>query len=421
MSKSASGSSRVIQIKDGVIGPREPIARTLKPKKIGDYPAVPEAYLEIAKMYSSTRLLGPPICDELIALVQHMFTEEEASVVRHFKPFSAKSSKALAAAAHRPLEEVQQILDHLADVKFILLSYKLAGKKVYSVMPIVPGTFEWVLLFPSEKNLTDWHRGFAELAERLFEAGLQTEYLERMDMKNSTALIRYLPIGQSIEAHPMALPTDRLEDILDRYDTFGIGACQCRISKKAIDDGCGKPLEVCSSFGPVAEKVIQKGKMRRVEKKELIEIKLMAESNGLITWMMNVDEKFARLGNASCSCCSCCCPSLRSINEYNMPGLVAPPHFMPVFDRDKCNYCGKCARTCPVGAITLDTKRKSLIHNAKRCIGCGQCVIPCDKNHAVQMEPVKRYKKPPDSWVKTGLLSMSGFLKSSWRVWRELR
>jgi len=65
---SKPSAGRVIQIKDGIVGPREPRLRSVRPKKISDYPGVPVPYLEAAKMYSNPLLMGPPICDQLIAL-----------------------------------------------------------------------------------------------------------------------------------------------------------------------------------------------------------------------------------------------------------------------------------------------------------------------------------------------------------------
>ena len=53
-------------------------------------------------------------------------------------------------------------------------------------------------------------------------------------------------VARAIEAHPMALPSDRLEVLLDRYQTFGVGQCQCRMAMKVLGQGCGKPLSNCT-------------------------------------------------------------------------------------------------------------------------------------------------------------------------------
>jgi electron transport complex protein RnfB len=415
MGKSSSGDGRVIQIKDGVVGPREPRLRSVRPKKISDYPGIPAPYLEVAKMYSSPLLWGPPICDELIALVEHMYTEEEASLVQHLSALPGKAAMAVAAAAHRPVEEVRPILERLALEKFVLLSSGTADKKRYYFLPLMPGVFEMALIRTSLDTLTDWHRRLAELFAALYETGYFVDYAE-----HPSSTVRYLPVGETIEAHPMALPSDRLEEILDRYKVFAVGLCQCRMTEEIVGRGCGRPLENCVAFGGAAEFFIRNGKMRQVEKRDALEIKAEAEAAGLATWMTE-GELGKSIGGASCSCCGCCCGALRTISEFNAPGIIAPPHFMPKVDLIKCTYCGKCAKVCPMGAVVVDVKGKSYLHLAERCIGCGLCAVACDKQHAIQMEPTPKYREPPRSLLSALLQIAPNYLRNAWSVWRKYR
>ena len=51
----------------------------------------------------------------------------------------------------------------------------------------------------------------------------------------------------------------------------------------------------------------------------------------------------------------------------------------PVFDREKCIGCGRCAVSCRDGghqAITLDKERRPRL-DGKKCVGCHLCVIVC--------------------------------------------
>ncbi len=415
-----TSSSRVIQIKDGVIGPVEPLPVTVPYKKIGDYPGVPKVYTEVAKHFSSTLLMGPPICDELISLVQHIYTEEEASIVRHLKPYRIKTAKAIARAENRPVEEVSTILEYLANEKHTLLSYGPLDNRRYLMLAMVGGVFEMVQMGKDVgapyDTLLAWRRRFAELFEELFDTGYWTDYT-----KHSTSLLRTLPIGQSIESNPIALPSDRLEEVFDRYNTFAVGRCGCRKTKQHVGEDCGRPLDVCTAMGDYAESIINKGFMRRVEKKEIIEIKKEAESKGLVHWLANVDEISGRFGNFSCSCCGCCCAVFRTITEFNMPGLVAQPHFIPSFNSIECDSCGLCAKRCPMGAITVDTKNEILMHQTKRCIGCGQCVLACEKKHAIQMGPSSNFKRPANTLPMMGIKMLPRFLRMTLNVWKERR
>jgi electron transport complex protein RnfB len=415
MFTSKPGASRVIQIKDGIVGPREPRLRSVQPRKISDYPGVPPPYLEVAKMYSNPLLMGPPICDELMALVEHMYTEEEASLVRHLKPLPGRTAAAVAAAAHRPVAEVRPILERLALEKFVLLSSGADDKKRYYLMPLMPGVFEMSLVRTSLDTLTDWHRRFAELFAALYETGYFVDYAE-----HPVPGVRYVPVGEAIEAHPMALPSDRLEEVLDRYKVFAVGLCQCRMTEEIVGRGCGRALENCVGFGDAAEFLIRNGKMRRVEKKELLEIKAEAAAAGLASFIAEM-ELGKSISGASCSCCGCCCGALRMISEFNAPALVAPPHFMPKVDLVSCTYCGQCAKVCPVGATVVDTRGKLHQHLPERCIGCGLCAVACHKQHAIQMEPTPKYRQPPRNLLFTLLQIAPNYLRNAWTVWRKYR
>src|SRR3972149_882921 len=128
---------RIIAVNQPISGFSAPRLKSVRPKKISDYPHVRRAYLDAAQKLSSPFLLGPPICDELIALVQHLFTEEEAAVVRHMQPLPGKTAAYLARAKPRRMEEFLPLLDNLAEVKRVIVCVGPETRKKYALVPIL--------------------------------------------------------------------------------------------------------------------------------------------------------------------------------------------------------------------------------------------------------------------------------------------
>ena len=132
MSKSIVTGHRMIQVNGGIIGPREPRPKTVKIKTVNDYPGVSKEHLQVAQLYADERLSGGvPICDESIALIQHIFTEEEAMVMRHFTPGITQTAQALAEAEHRSVEDINRILHSIAEEKHVILRLGEGEAAVY--------------------------------------------------------------------------------------------------------------------------------------------------------------------------------------------------------------------------------------------------------------------------------------------------
>ena len=352
----------------------------------------------IMKRYASPLMGGPPKSDALLELVCQMFTQEQAELVVHLPIFRPRTAAQVAARVGYRTMEVKAILDHLAFEKKVILAVGDPSK--YTILPILPGTFEMALMTMDISTRTRWHQEFAEIFERIWEMGFIKSY-----SKTSAQLVRYLPVQQLGPTLQKAWPSDRLEEILDRYDDFGVTHCQCRQTMDLVGKGCGKPMENCASFGPMVVPGIERGVVRRVDKAEMLAIKKEAEANGCVTWMMNAVGDVR--GDISCSCCGCCCHALRTVNQFSVPGLISKPHFMPVKNSKLCTMCKKCVDVCPMGAWSIFGPRMHLDYS--RCIGCGLCVVAC-KLDALQLEP-SADARPPMLSYKSLLLQMGpGYL-----------
>jgi Pyruvate/2-oxoacid:ferredoxin oxidoreductase delta subunit len=359
----------------------------------GEAPPIPGAFKELERSYSNPFFWGAPRGDALIALLRHMYTNEQAEVVRHLKPWIPRRAAWLARKSRMPIESVNAVLHELAHEKYL-----------------VPGTFESVLIRKSTDSVTPWHKRFAELYEELVDCGYVAEFTKR-----PIDAVRYLPVGEVIRDEPAAWPSDHLEVILDRYKDFAIGVCQCRLSKQLTDEGCGRMLETCTLMGSVAPMLVEQGRMKQASRQDVLDVKAAAEKEGLVTWMMN--EESGKYANASCSCCGCCCGALRTVTQFNSPGFISKPHFMPHNDAATCTACGKCEAACPMKAFVVfgEGKQRSVLHKPERCIGCGLCAVACPKKSLV-MKPVPDYQKPPAGWSSYLLRYSPNYFRNALRI-----
>jgi len=167
------------------------------------------------------------------------------------------------------------------------------------------------------------------------------------------------------------------------------------------------------TMGPTAIRFIERGLMRRSDRKEILEIKHHAEEEGCVSWMME-DIGGVHRGNSSCSCCGCCCHFLRSVSSFNAPGLVSNAHFLPSRNEAACVSCGKCVSACPMGAWTI--RDGKLFLDTMRCIGCGLCVMACPMK-ALSLEDVQKAGLGYPGRFKYYLDLLPGYLVNAFRVW----
>jgi len=85
----------------------------------------------------------------------------------------------------------------------------------------------------------------------------------------------------------------------------------------------------------------------------------------------------------------------RFTRKYPKEKPFIPEEFrgMISHSREKCIYCGLCAKYCPSNAITVDVKNKTWHVDYGRCIFCGQCEEICRdvvKKDAIML--TKKYK-----------------------------
>jgi len=341
------------------------------------------AHIEMAKIFSSVMVMGPPLGDKLIRLVAHLFSPEEALLCRHLTFFYPRSPNKVARMAGRSVNDVIPTLDLLGQRRII---HKSEDK--YILYPMIPGIFEYILMTGKK---TAWHRKYAALINDLFSTGYIRDYLTRR-----INAVRNIPVQQVIENKNHIINADLMSEMIDAHDHFAVlHHCPCRQSLHITGNNCKRATinDGCLVLGEFSRVTVERGNGRRVSKEELNDIVAERWEKKLVFLTSNVAPS---IENVICTCCDCCCHGLEVLNHFSNK-FLAPSHYKAEVDESICNHCGKCATVCNTYAhIFINKKHK---FNEKKCIGCGNCIAACTR-HALRLNENKAYKPPPKNYKR---------------------
>jgi len=346
-----------------------------------------QSQIELAGVFSSAMLFGPPMSDTLIEMVCHLFSPKEAVLARHLPYYIPRSAATIARRAKRDLSEVRDLLEVMADRKVIYRS-----DRGYALLPLIPGMFEYMLM---DGRDSDWYRKYAKLINALFSSGYTRTYSSR-----KSPSIRNIPIYSAIEPSSRVMQPDMVSEMIDRHDKLAVlNVCQCRQSLEFDGKECSRSSssDGCLVFGSFAESVVENESGYMVGKEEMKEIVTDRYEKNLVFMTANIEPSSP---NAICTCCDCCCHYIESINHFGGRISLASPRFIANVDETLCNNCGRCVKVCNTYAHTMEGRQHH--YDVEKCIGCGLCVSAC-KQRAVKMEDNPTYQKPSKNWAFHGL------------------
>ena len=164
-----------------------------------------------------------------------------------------------------------------------------------------------------------------------------------------------IPVEKAINAEQKSVDLEHISYWLKKYEGhISAGICSCRASRAKLGDGCTDDFDDwCIQLGDMADYTVETGRAHYISKERALEILKLAEQNGYVHQITNIDGE-----NKIFDICNCnvkICNALRTSLLFNTPYL-SRSSFTAKVDPKNCVACGKCVESCPAGAVKLGQK-----------------------------------------------------------------
>lgn len=318
---------------------------------------------------------GAPATESLYKILQVLYTEKEAKWVALLpvRPFTAKKA---AKIWHTTEAKAEVLLERLCNKALLVDSY-YKGERRFVMPPPMAGFIEFALMRTrgdiDQKYLSELYYQYMNVEE---------DFVKDLFYATETFLGRVYvqePVLTS-ENTIHILDYERASHIVEEATHIGLGTCYCRHKMLHAGHPCeiDAPLDVCLTFGNVARSLAKNGEHARlIDKKEALDVLERSYEANLVQIGENVREYPAFI----CNCCGCCCEALQAARKFSPRQPVATTNYIPELSKE-CIGCGKCAKVCPVLAISMekgDDGRSIAKVDKEICLGCGVCAKNCLK------------------------------------------
>ena len=333
-----------------------------------------EMYLNLAKVLD-TLPNGFPTTESgvEIKLLKKIFRPEDTELFCDLK-LSFETAQQISERTGRPLDGLE---DHLIEMwqRGQIFGADIGGIMVFKMVPWAFGIYEFQLPHLDREM-----------------AGMCEEYMKVWGdqfFRIKPQLMQVVPIEKEIQSMQTALSYEQVSNIIENSQSFAVFDCICKKEKHLLDNGCDKPLEICTGYAPIPGVFDKSPIYRAISKEEAYAVLNKAEEAGLVHLTWNVESGHFYI----CNCCGCCCHVLTSINDLGINASdVINSHYYAKIDSDGCIVCNTCVdERCQVGAIEEGDDANHII--SEKCIGCGLCISTCPT------ESIKLIRKDPEEII----------------------
>ena len=281
-----------------------------------------------------------------------MCTDEMAEIALKMGVRKPKTLKQMAEATGKSEEYLEPLLEKMALSGVIEYNWENPQHEKQYVLPMfVPGSAE----FSNMSGFLDTNPELGIFFERMTR--LPLDMVTKFVPEGGSGIgMHVIPVEKAIEMESQSVSVEHISHWLDKYDgVYAKSPCSCRRSRKTHGEGCGDdPEGWCIAVGDMAHYVVETNKGGKyITREEALEIMKIAEDNGFVHEITNIDGENKIF--AICNCNVNVCYALRTSQLYNTPNMSRSAYVAHV-DRDKCVACGKCVEVCPAGAPKLGQK-----------------------------------------------------------------
>jgi Pyruvate/2-oxoacid:ferredoxin oxidoreductase delta subunit len=358
-----------------------------------------EKYKKAAEIINRAGEFPYPITETFLKILKYNIDEENLDLIFGFTKQISQTMEQLTENSGLHEDQILKKVDSLAKKGVIFYQPNRQGIMVYRLLPVAR-QFEYTFmkkLEDSEEMRTlaklyhDFDEEIANLIQKNYDLVLST--IDKRLPIDRTVLSSFInketgieiEINQKIDVPTESiLPSQRVEEIINKFDDIAVGNCFCRQHKDLLGDPC-KQTEIrenCFTLGKSARHTAEQGFSRLISKEEALQILKATKEDGLVHKAYHLHSDISREEVAICNCCSCCC--LNSRNQMLGP-VVNANNYLANVKEEECIGCETCVQHCHNSAISLNQDNIAEI-NEEYCIGCGVCAYFCPENAISMIE-----------------------------------
>lgn len=226
------------------------------------------------------------------------------------------------------------------------------NEKQYVLPMFVPGSAEFANM---NEDILREHPEMGRFFERMSRVPL--EKITHMVPPGGAGIgMHVIPVEKAIQMENRSVSVEHISHWLDKYEgKYAASPCSCRRSRKTFDEGCADdPEGWCIAVGDMADYVVETNKGGRyITREEVMDILKVAEENGFVHQITNIDGENKIF--AICNCNVNVCYALRTSQLFNTPNMSRSAYVAHV-KTENCVACGRCVEYCPAGAVKLGQK-----------------------------------------------------------------